>query len=211
MTHYKGKVIAWDVVNEVFEFNGTLRRDSIYYQNFGETYIADAFILARQIDPSAKLYINDYAIESINDKSNGLYEFVKKLLSQGVPIDGVGFQGHFNIGGKIPPEYETILKPLIPDEFEQVLKRFIDLGIEVCLTELDVGSYEEVDDSLLKKQAEDFATAYKICKSLSRCAGVTTWDFTDKHTYAPERSAALWDANIEPKPAVQAVKKVLKK
>lgn len=211
MTHYKGKIYAWDVVNEVFEFNGTLRRDSIYYQNFGESYIADAFILARQTDPSTKLYINDYAIESISDKSNGLYEFVKKLRNEGVPIDGVGFQCHFNIGEQVPAVLETILKPLNPNELEQVLKRFIDLGVEVSLTELDVGSYEQVDDSLLQKQAEDFATSYKICKSLSRCVGVTTWDYTDKYTYAPERSAALWDTNIEPKPAVKAVKKALRK
>ena len=62
----------------------------------GDEYIADAFKWARAADPAAKLYINDYNVEGINPKSDALYDLVKTLKSQGVPIDGVGFQAHFD-------------------------------------------------------------------------------------------------------------------
>lgn len=97
MGHYKGKVYSWDVVNEPFDESGNFRK-SIWYNNFGESYIADAFKLAHAADPSAKLYINDYNIEAVNAKSTAMYNLVKKLKSQGVPIHGIGIQGHLIVG-----------------------------------------------------------------------------------------------------------------
>lgn len=111
MGHYKGKLYAWDVVNEVIESNGQLR-SSIWSNNFGESFIANAFKLAHAADPSVKLYINDYSIESINAKSTGLYNLVKKLRGEGVPIQGVGFQTHIQVGG-------------VPSSFQANLKRFV--------------------------------------------------------------------------------------
>lgn len=95
--HYKGQLYSWDVVNEVFDDSGNLRK-SLWYNAFGESYIAEAFKLAHAADPIVKLYINDYNIEYNNAKSTALYNLVKKLKGQGVPIHGVGFQGHFIIG-----------------------------------------------------------------------------------------------------------------
>lgn len=95
--HYKGKVYSWDVVNEPFDDSGNFRR-SIWYNNLGESYIAEAFKLAHAADPSAKLYINDYNIEAITAKSTAMYNLVKKLKSEGVPIHGIGIQGHLIVG-----------------------------------------------------------------------------------------------------------------
>lgn len=198
LTRYKGKFYAWDVVNEVFEWNGTIRTDSVFYKNFGESYIADAFTLARKIDPSTKLYMNDYNIESMNGKSNDVYNMVKKLKAQGVPIDGVGFQSHFTAGN-------------VPKEFEQVLKRFIDIGVEVAITELDVQIKPPADKAQLEQQAKDYANVYKICKSLEKCVGVTVWGWVDKYSYTRATEADLWDVNFKPKPAVKAIIDVLKK
>lgn len=97
MKHFKGKLYSWDVVNEPFQENGQLRQN-VFLQRLGESYIAEAFKLAHAADPSVKLYINDYNIEGINAKSNAMYELVKKLKAQGVPIHGVGFQAHYIIG-----------------------------------------------------------------------------------------------------------------
>lgn len=91
--HYKGKAYSWDVVNEPFNDDGTFRSD-IFYQAMGQGYIADALRAAHAADPNAQLYLNDYNIEGENAKSNAMYSLVSSLKSQGVPIDGVGFEGH---------------------------------------------------------------------------------------------------------------------
>ena len=88
-------MIAWDVVNEAFEENGTLR-NSFWMQRIGPDYIRMAFQFARAADPagSAKLYINDFNTEGTNAKANALFNLVRDLKAQGVPIDGVGIQNH---------------------------------------------------------------------------------------------------------------------
>lgn len=190
---------AWDVVNEVFEWNGTIRTNSPFYKYFGESYISDSFILARKVDPKAKLYINDYNIESNNGKSNDIYNLVKSYRAKGVPIDGVGFQGHFNTG-------------MVPKEFPQVLKKFTDLGVEVAITELDIQILNQpASKADIEQQAKDYAFVYKACQDLPKCVGVTVWDWCDRYSYTKKTTADMWDVNIKPKPAVEAVKAVLKK
>ena len=85
-THYKGEVYAWDVVNEPFNEDGTLRQD-VFYNAMGTGYIADAIRTAHAADPNAKLYLNDYNIEGENAKSNGMYSLAQSLLAQGVPLE----------------------------------------------------------------------------------------------------------------------------
>src|SRR5450759_1896603 len=97
VSHYKGQVYAWDVVNEPFNDDGTLRSD-VFYQAMGQGYIADALRTAHAADPNAKLYLNDYNIEGENAKSNAMYNLVSSLKAQGVPIDGVGLESHFIVG-----------------------------------------------------------------------------------------------------------------
>jgi endo-1,4-beta-xylanase len=137
---YAGKIHAWDVVNEPFVDDGT-RCDTIWLRGLGQDYVADAFRWAHAADPAAKLYLNDYNVEGINTKSDAMYELVKSLKAQGVPIDGVGFQAHYDLA-----------KPF-PSDVAGNLKRFADLGVEVAFTELDARFKLPVTESALAQQA----------------------------------------------------------
>ena len=92
--HYRGRVVAWDVVNEAVADDGSGLRDTVFRQKLGDRYIADAFRLARQADPQALLFYNDYGGEGLSAKSDRIYSLVQGLRAQGVPIDGVGLQMH---------------------------------------------------------------------------------------------------------------------
>ena len=113
-THYRGKVYAWDVVNEPFNEDGSLRQD-VFYKAMGTNYIADALRTAHAADPNAKLYLNDYNIEGQNAKSNGMYSLAQSLLSQGVPLNGIGLESHFIVGQ-------------VPSSLQANMQRFAALG-----------------------------------------------------------------------------------
>ncbi len=193
MTRYRGKIRAWDVVNEVFNDDGT-RRASVFQQKLGDGYIADAFRSARGADPSAKLYINDYNTEGQNAKSDAVYNLVRTLKQQGVPIDGVGFQTHLSI------QYG------FPSSMRANLARFAALGVDVAITEADVRIPLPADSTELATQASYFKQAWDACHVVSRCVEFTTWGFTDRHSWVPgtfpgEGAACLFDETLKPKPA----------
>ncbi len=122
--HFRGKIWQWDVVNEPFNEDGTLRA-TMWYNALGPNYIADALRWAHEADPHAKLFLNDYNIEWIGPKSDGMYNLVKSLKAQGVPIDGVGFETHLGLQYGLP-------------DMQPNLQRFADLGLDVDITEMDV-------------------------------------------------------------------------
>jgi endo-1,4-beta-xylanase len=124
--HWKGQCYAWDVVNEALNEDGTYR-DSVFYKVLGEEYIKLAFETAAKVDPHARLYYNDYNIESPGPKATGAQNIVKMLKKAGLRIDGVGLQGHF-----VAESHPTI------DQHIDALKGFTDLGVEAAYTELDV-------------------------------------------------------------------------
>ena len=193
MGRYRGRIRAWDVVNEMFNDDGS-RRQSIFQQRMGDSYVADAFRWARAADPSAKLYINDYNTEGVNAKSNALYNLVRTLKQQGVPIDGVGIQTHLST------QYG------FPTSMRQNIERLAALGLDVAITEADVRIPLPADSTKLNTQANYFKQIWDACHAVSRCVEFTTWGFTDRHSWVPgtfpgEGAACLYDTNLRPKPA----------
>jgi endo-1,4-beta-xylanase len=191
VTHYKGQLYAWDVVNEPFNEDGSFRT-SVFYNTLGVNYIANAFRYARAADPTAKLYLNDYNIDGPGAKSDAMYALVKSLIAQGVPIDGVGFQGHLAIQYGLP-------------SMQANLQRFADLGLDVAITELDVRMILPRDTAKDTTQAQYYHDAVAACMAVTRCVGVTIWDYTDKYSWIPsvfpDQGAALpWDENLVAKP-----------
>ncbi|PSL55800.1 endo-1,4-beta-xylanase (glycosyl hydrolase family 10) [Saccharothrix carnea] len=198
--HYKGKVVHWDVVNEAFEEDGT-RRQSVFQQKIGDSYIAEAFKAARAADPNAKLYYNDYNVEGVNAKSDAMYNMVKSFKQQGIPIDGVGLQAHLILGQ-------------IPSTVRQNIQRFADLGVDVAITELDIRMRTPRDATKDAQQAADYRAVVNACLAVTRCVGITVWDFSDGHSWIPsvfpgEGAALIYDENFAKKPSYWAVYEAL--
>ena len=185
MRHYKGKVFAWDVVNEVFLADGQVE-PSIWYdqpgiglKGQGTAYVEQAFRWARAADPDALLFYNDYGTEGINPKSDAVYAMVKDFKSRGVPIDGVGLQMHVS---------DLEAKSLAT--LEANIARLVALGVEVHITEMDVGLPVDAGGRLanagdLVRQAEIYRQVATVCLRQPRCTAFQTWGFTDKYTWIP--------------------------
>ncbi|WP_405475381.1 endo-1,4-beta-xylanase [Streptomyces sp. NBC_00009] len=200
--HYRGKVFAWDVVNEPFNEDGSFRT-SPFYNAMGKDFIAYALRAARAADPDAKLYINDYNVEGLGAKSDALYALARDLKAAGVPLDGVGLQAHLAI------QYG------FPNQMQQNMQRFADLGLDVAVTELDVRMQLPKDTAKEATQADYYRRVTEACLAVNRCVGITVWDYTDKYSWIPgvfngEGSALPWDGNLQPKPVVMdAIRKAL--
>lgn len=199
--HFRGRISAWDVVNEAFNEDGTLR-DTIWLRALGPDYIAKAFRWAHEADPHAKLYYNDYNLESIGPKSDAALALVAQLKAQGVPIDGVGFQGHLGI------QYPY------PDTFGDNLKRFAAAGVDVAITEADVRMILPVTPEKLATQATYFGNMMRSCVAVRRCVSFTLWGFTDRYSWVPgffagQGAATPFDESLRPKPAYFALRDAL--
>jgi endo-1,4-beta-xylanase len=176
--HYKGHVVAWDVVNEAIDDDPThsLRIDG-WLKQIGDTYVDQAFTIAHKADPAALLFYNDYGIESAAPRSKGeaMLKLVTRLLKAGVPIHGVGFQTHIAAQGG----------PATTD-FADILKRVTDLGLLVNISELDAnvcGVPGSVTDkfNVQKTRFHDITAA---CVALGRkCHAVTVWGVVDKYSW----------------------------
>lgn len=200
MGHYRGRVTVWDVVNEALTDRGGLRR-SPFLDNLGPNYIAQAFADARRADPKARLYINEIGADGINAKSDRLYEIVRSLKRDGVPIDGVGLQMHVNLAG-------------VPPTFVDNLRRFAALGVDIAITEADVGLRLPASEADWRAQARVYATIVRGCLTVKACKSLTFWGFTDGRSWIPENQpgvgeATLLDKQLRPKPAFGAVQRAL--
>ncbi|TXS44869.1 endo-1,4-beta-xylanase [Streptomyces sp. t39] len=195
--HFKGRIWQWDVVNEAFDDDGTLR-DSIWLRKLGPGYIADAFRWAHRADPAARLYINDYNIEGVNAKSTALHGLVADLRREGVPVHGVGFQGHFAV------QYG------FPGDVTANLGRFDALGLETAVTEADVRVPMPADAAEREAQARGYSVLLQACLLTRRCTDFTVWGFTDKYSWVPgvfdgEGAANILDEDYAEKPAYRAL------
>ncbi|KAJ3565209.1 hypothetical protein NP233_g7784 [Leucocoprinus birnbaumii] len=192
--HFKNQI--WDVVNEPFNEDGIFR-ESVFYNTTGTDYIESALRAARRADPKAKLYINDYNIEGTGAKSDGMYNLVKSLKKKGVPIDGIGVQGHLIVGS-------------VPTTIEANLRKFATLGVEIALTELDIRMDLPVTQDKLQQQKKDYQNVIAACRNVPACIGVTIWDWTDKYSWVPgvfagQGSPLPWDENYQKKPAYAGI------
>ncbi|MFI9820812.1 endo-1,4-beta-xylanase [Streptomyces sp. NPDC052013] len=187
MTHYKGKIHSWDVVNEAFQDGGSgARRSSPFQDKLGDGFIEEAFRTARAADPNAKLCYNDYNTDGVNAKSNAVYAMVRDFKARGVPIDCVGFQSHFNSASPVPSDYRANLQ------------RFADLGVEVQITELDI-------EGSGTAQATNYGNVVRACLAVTRCTGITVWGIPDKYSWRASGTPLLFDDNYNKKPAYHAV------
>lgn len=125
VNHFKGRVQAWDVVNEAFEDDGTLRK-SLFYQILGEDYIPLAFRYAHEADPNAELYINDYSMNKAS-KVEGVARFFAPLIRQGLPVTAIGMQGHMVLEGNNYVE-----------EYEHSIQTIRALGVKTFFSEVDL-------------------------------------------------------------------------
>ncbi|KAG6830136.1 hypothetical protein H0H92_002000 [Tricholoma furcatifolium] len=194
--HFEGKIYSWDVINEPFNDDGTFRED-MWYNTLNTSYIPITLLAARAADPFAKLYINDYNIEGPGAKSTAMINLVKQLQSEGIPIDGVGVQGHLIVGE-------------LPSGIEDNLRAFTEAGVEVAITELDIRMNLPATPALLEQQKADYQTVITACKNVPGCVGVTVWDFSDEYSWVPstfpgQGDACPWDDNMQRKPAYDGI------
>jgi endo-1,4-beta-xylanase len=209
MQHYAGKVYAWDVVNEAFNDDGTMR-STLWYDKpgigagTGTKYLEQVFRWAREADPKAKLFYNDYDAEVENKKSDAIYEMAKDFKKRGVPLDGIGFQTHISLKFDDPEKLAS---------YRKNLERFAKLGLELQMTEIDVRLADSSPASL-NAQAKLYGEITQLCVQQPACKLIQTWGFTDKYSWIPQFYkgsgwALLWDENYQKKPAYEAVYKAL--
>jgi endo-1,4-beta-xylanase len=174
MRHYRNDLRAWDVVNEAMADDGTLR-DSVFSRKLGDSFIAQSFRKANATDRDAKLYYNDYGIEVVNAKSDGVYQMVKKLKRHHVPIDGVGFQMH--VDARFAPTVEQLTTNFA---------RFADLGVSINVSEMDVrvaGLSGSSQAEKLAIQQQIYHRVVTACLSTPMCRTLTTWGLTDRYSW----------------------------
>ncbi|MDR8393356.1 endo-1,4-beta-xylanase [Aliifodinibius sp. S!AR15-10] len=226
---YKGRVDAWDVLNEAATWSDGLRK-SKWLEIIGEEYINKAFEYAHEADPGAELYYNDYNLWA-PDKRETVVKMVRRLQQNDVPIHGVGMQAHLGLDS-----------PSL-DDIEASIKAFSELGVKVMITELDVsvlpsrddvnvsynpdegqGSYgdvpeelnpykEELSDSVQQQLRDRYVELFELFKKhQDKIDRVTFWGLNDRQSWLnnfpiPGRTdyPLLFNRNNEPKPAFQGV------
>lgn len=234
--HYRGRIFAWDVVNEAFdelhpaELRSTIWRDqpgiaiatsypprasdNLARSEIGVrslkqsySYIERCFRWAHEADPQALLFYNEAEAETMNLKSDAIYAMVRDFKQRGVPIDGVGFQMHIaNLHADVASISANI-------------DRFTALGIQVHITEMDVALPVDTDGNAraedLQRQAEIYRQIAGACLSHPKCTAIQTWGFTDRYSWIGSHSkhkqgaALLFDPNYRAKPAYEALRNVL--
>lgn len=204
VAHFKGDIVGWDVVNEAFNEDGTLR-NNIWFQNMGSSYIEKAFLYAQEADPNALLFYNDYNLESNPNKRNSVIRLFDNLRKRGVKIDGIGLQSHISIAQPDIAEIAT------------ALQQFADHKYKIHISELDIsvnplGKDIEPNQQLFDQQAN---LLKKLIINYNQVPvqyqyGITFWGISDKNSwirpyYNRDDYPLLFDDQYLPKPAYCAL------
>ncbi len=217
VNRYKDVVYAWDVVNEAIADGGSPRhgqepnpyRQSRHYQLCGEEFIVKAFEFAREADPDALLFYNDYSTVDPG-KRERIYEMVKKMKEAGVPIDGIGMQGHYNI--------------YFPDEelLDKAITRFSEIVSHIHITELDLRTNTESGGQLAFSRGEakplagymqtlqedQYARIFKVLRRHKDVIdNVTFWNLSDKDSWLGANNHPLpFDENYKAKRSLRIIR-----
>ena len=227
---YKGRVDAWDVVNEAILDDGSYR-PSLFYKILGEDFIKYAFEFAHEADPEAELYYNDFSMNK-PDKREGVVKMVRGLQADGIRIDGIGMQGHYHLADDEP----TI------EEIEESILAFASTGVQVMFTELDItvlpsafahagganvsdrAAYQErlnpykegMPDSVMLRYNKRYIDLFKLfVKHQDVIDRVTFWGVTDHQSWKNNWPVSgrtdyplLFDRNYKAKPVVEDILKL---
>ena len=216
MERYKDVVYAWDVVNEAISDGNrpgmgekaSPYRNSPLYQIAGDEFIKKAFIYAREADPNALLFYNDYNAV-IPQKRDRIYNMVKSMKEEGIPIDGIGMQGHYNIYG---PSIEDV---------DAALTKYATIVKHIHITELDIRANEEMGGQLnFSREAGDISQTVKLLqedqytrlfkvlrKHKDVVDNVTFWNLSDRDSWVGVRNYPLpYDENYKPKRVYSLIK-----
>lgn len=211
VARYRGKIRAWDVLNEAIDDKGNLR-DTIWLRALGPEYVELAFRWAREADPDALLFYNDYRNEGSGAVSDRQYALVLDLRARGVPIDGVGLQMHLVSGGE---NVYANARAAALAAMSTNIARLGALGLAVQITEMDV-SVLKLQGDKLAVQAAIYADVLRTCMAAPSCTALLTWNLDDGHTWVTGRypgsendAPLLFDRQLRPKPALEELRKVL--
>lgn len=179
VSHYQGRLASWDVVNEAFNDDGTLR-NSIWLQRLGPDYIARCFRYAHEADPAALLFYNDYGHEYSAAKLNAIAALINTFKSNGVPVHGVGLQMHMN-------------KNSSNNGIANAISVMVQTGLKVHISELDISMNPENNQSLTftpalsQLQADKYKLVTRIYKNIPAAQqfGITTWNVSDADSWIP--------------------------
>ena len=205
VSHYRGEVNIWDVVNEAINDDGTFR-DSIWSHGIGPDYLDLAFRWAHEANPQARLFYNDYGGEGLGQKSNAIYNMVAGMIKRGGPINGVGLEMHVSVDGY--PQPQDVLANM---------KRLAALGLEVQITEMDVKIQDDPRSMQVRldSEAQIYRSMLSTCLAVEQCTAFVMWGFTDRHSWIPGATGhpdapLIFDAGYHPKPAFFALVDILK-
>lgn len=211
---YKGRIMGWDVVNESIADGGDGKTENLrpfsWYKAVGPEVLTKAFQWAHEADPKAKLNYNDYNIEQGAVENKGKHAssliLLKRLIAEGAPINGVGIQGHWHLNTNLA-------------DVEKAIENYAALGLKVSITELDVTATGDNSGAMgvnsgdrkipaenYEKQAEVYRKLFEIFnRHASSIERVTFWGLSDTRSWRRGQDALLFDGDLNPKPAYNAV------
>jgi len=198
VTHYKGKVVSWDVVNEImsdkhsdYEKGGAGLRNNIWHEAMGEEYIELAFRAANEKDPGAALYINEFGLERDGERWDAFVRLLKRLKQKNVPVHGVGFEAH------VYHDTDIIDPKILKKHMEELAL----MGLKSRISEIDVyGDNPNI-------QSRQYNEVLIACLEVPTCTAFSMWGITDKYgsTAAADRypevlgDSLLWYKDMKPK------------